>query len=105
MNQFNIKLTDEEEERYNYLKEISQKHYPKLIRDSTASNMAEYLYIYYAKHGSLPDPLEKEPSDEELKAMIDQPRIIEYKTPSDAGSTLVRLPDEGEEPQPEPETV
>ena len=103
MNQFNIKLTNEEEERYNYLKEISQKHYPKLIRDSTASNMAEYLYIYYAKHCSLPDPLEKEPSDEDLREMIDQPRIIEYKTPSDAGCNLVRLPDEGEEPQSEPE--
>jgi hypothetical protein len=94
-NKFNIRLTDEEEERYNHLKELSLRHYPKLSVDQTASNMAEYLYIYYAKHGSLPDPLEKEPSDEEFKEMINQPRIIEYKTPSDAGCNLKRLPDEG----------
>lgn len=99
MNQFNIKLTDEEEVRYNYLKEISQKHYPKLVRDTTAQNMAEYLYIYYAKHGYLPDPVEKEPSDEEIEALIDQTRIIEYRTPIDAGSNLIRMPDEEAEPE------
>jgi hypothetical protein len=55
--------------------------------------MAEYLYIYYAKHGVLPEPSEREPSQEEID-MFKQPKIIEYKTPADAGDTLVRHNDE-----------
>lgn len=87
MNPFNIELTEEEQERYNELKELSLRHYPKLSTDSTAANMAEYLYIHYAKHNCLPDPTEKQPSQDDL---ISLPRIISYKTPSDAGETLIR---------------
>ena len=87
-NKFNVELTDEEEERYIYLKELSIRHYPKLSIDETAANMAENLYIYYAKHNSLPDPKEEEEASKE--SIRQQPRIIEYRTPADAGDTLIR---------------
>jgi len=92
-NKFDIDLTDEEQERYNHLKHLSILHYPKLTTDNTAANMAEYLYIYFAKNGCLPDPQEGEPTQEEIQ-MLKQPKIIEYKTPVDAGNTLVRHNDE-----------
>lgn len=102
MNPFNIKLSEEEEERYNYLKELSLRHYPKLTTDLTAANMAEYLYVYYAKHNCLPDPAEKEPSKEDVDTLLNQPKIIEYKTPADAGDTLVRQPVDEEAPDTPP---
>jgi hypothetical protein len=72
-NKFDIDLTDEEQERYNHLKDLSILHYPKLTTDSTAANMAEYLYIYFAKNGCLPDPEETEPKKEEID-MLNEPQ-------------------------------
>jgi len=87
-NPFNIKLTEEEEARYNHLKELSLKFWPKIAEDSVMANLAEYLYIQYAKTGVLPDPPAKNEEDSEPVSVV--PKIIEYRTPSDAGETLIR---------------
>lgn len=91
-NKLNIEFTDEERERYDYLKEVSIKLYPQIANDSVMGNLSEYLYIYYAKNGVLPGPVKK---DE--KEQTTEPKIIEYKTPSDAGSNLIRPKAVGEE--------
>ena len=48
--------TDEEKERYAYLKELSQKHWPGIKDDPIMAQLSEYLYLEYAKTGKLPDP-------------------------------------------------
>ena len=88
-NKFDIDFTEEERERYNHIKDLSLKHYPQISNDNVMENLSEYLYIYYAKHGCLPDPVE-ESSNVSKMNMCMEPKIIEYKTPSDAGETLVR---------------
>jgi len=87
-NKFDVELTDEEQERYNHLKDLSLKFYPQISDDSVMSNLSEYLYIYYAKHGCLPDPLENDAAKECHTS--NEPRIIEYRTPADAGDSLIR---------------
>ena len=89
-NKFNVPLTDEEQERYDYLKALSLQLYPKIATDNIMANMAEYLYIQYAKTGKLPDPPEETEKSEELSDAFDKMRIIEYRTPADAGDTLIR---------------
>ena len=54
-NPFNIPFTPEEKERYEYITKTVAKHYPKLAEDPVATNMAEYLFVYFARTGSLPD--------------------------------------------------
>lgn len=87
-NKFNIKLNEEEQERYNHLKELSLRHYPQIADDNVMTNLSEYLYLYYAKKGCLPEP-DKSQQPESIDALT-EPKIIEYKTPANAGDTLIR---------------
>ena len=48
-------FTEEEQERYNFIKEKSILLYPFIGKDKIAGELAEYLFNYYAKNGSLPD--------------------------------------------------
>jgi hypothetical protein len=78
--------TEEEKDRYNYIKDLVQRLYPHVASDTTLGNMSEYLYIYYAIHEKFPDPpagFEKE------SAGIQNIQLMEeYHTPADIADTL-----------------
>lgn len=48
-------FTEEEQERYNFIKEKSILLYPIIAKDKIAGELAEHLFNYYAKNGCLPD--------------------------------------------------
>jgi hypothetical protein len=92
--------TEEEKDRYNYIKDLVQRLYPKVANDTTLGNMSEYLYIYYAIHEKFPDP--PEGCADEPVGLKNIQLMEEYHTPPDIADTLKR-PEEPVEPEPEPE--
>lgn len=56
--EFMKQLTDEQKERYDYIKMISLKGYPQIEKNNVMMNLSNYLWMFYAKHGYLPDPPE-----------------------------------------------
>lgn len=49
-------FTDEEKERYDYIKLVSLKAYPQIEKNSVMMGLSNYLWMFYAKNGYLPDP-------------------------------------------------
>ena len=86
--------TEEQKDRYNYIKDLTQKLYPKVASDITLGNMSEYLYIYFAIHEKFPDPPEH--AENEPVGLTNIPLMEEYYTPANIAETLN---------YPEPETV
>lgn len=81
--------TEEEKDRYNYIKDLVQRLYPKVASDITLGNMSEYLYVYYAIHEKFPDP--PEGAENEMTQPIDLtniPLMEEYYTPANISETL-----------------
>lgn len=83
--------TEEEKERYEYIKELTTRLYPQVNEDETLKNLNEYLLIYYAKHGEFPDPPAN--ADKPIK-ITNFERVVEHHTPADIGDTLNRPPEE-----------
>ena len=79
--------TEEERERYNYIKELTTKLYPHISQDQTLANMSEYLLIHYAKHQQFPDPIEERPISQNTSNILAEEI---YYTPSNVGDTLQR---------------
>lgn len=87
--------TQEEKDRYEYIKELTTRLYPQITEDETLRNLNEYLLIYYAKHDKFPDPPEN--ADDEPIKVAKFERIVEHHTPSNIGDTLIRPPEICEE--------
>lgn len=108
MKDLTINLTTEEQkDRYNYIKDLTQRLYPKVASDITLGNMSEYLYIYYAIHEKFPDP--PEGTDTEPIGFTNIPMMEEYHTPANIADTLKRpeppphMPNRYDDDNPEPE--
>jgi hypothetical protein len=72
-------LTDEQLERYNYLKDTILRLQPNIIKDRIQTELWEYLWRYFAINNALPDEKDKGEKEE---------IINDYKTPADIESTL-----------------
>lgn len=80
--------TQEEKDRYEYIKELTTRLYPQITEDETLKNMNEYLLIYYAKHEKFPDPPEN--AENKPTTITNIERIVEHRTPANIGDTLKR---------------
>ena len=66
MDQIIKKFTDVERARYDFMKDLSLRSHPSIQHDNIKLEMAEYLFIYYAQNGILPD----KPLDEEINNLL-----------------------------------
>ena len=80
--------TEEEKERYEYIKELTTRLYPNITEHETLKNMNEYLLIYYAKNGEFPEPPEN--ATDKPITITNFERVVEHHTPANIGDTLKR---------------
>ena len=90
--------TDEEKDRYNYIKDLVQRLYPKVANDITLGHMSEYLFVFYAINEKFPDRPEGDENDSIGLTNIPSMRV--HHTPANIAETL-KYP----EPEPEQEPV
>ena len=85
-----ISLTSNEIDRYNEIKEISTRLYPQICGNKVMMGLSEYLWLYYAKKGELPD------CDPVMPNVMtsNMPHTVEIKTPEDIGDTLQKIPEQ-----------
>jgi hypothetical protein len=93
--------TDEQKDRYNYIKDLVQRLYPKVANDITLGHMSEYLFVYYAIHEKFPDRPE---GDENDSGLTNIPLVRVHHTPSNIAETL-KYPEPEPEQEPEQEPV
>jgi len=81
--EFMKQLTDEQRARYDYIKDVSMKAYPQIENNAVMMNLSNYLWMFYAKNGYLPDPpegavgLEKEASGSNIDPITSNIPFVE----------------------------